>query len=74
MLINGVSTCWSLGYVTGAASSSSLPAGAEVISSVVPNLTPGTCLSGGPAYSIPSASTAAACSAICVADINCAGW
>ena len=76
-LISSVSTCWSLGYVNGATPSTSLPAGAEVVSSVAPplsTLTPGTCMTAGPAYSIPSAATAAACMAICVADTNCAAW
>ena len=77
MLINGVSTCWSLGYVNDATPSSSLPAGAEVVSSVAPSLStlvPGTALTGGSPYSTPEAATAAACIAKCSADTGCAGW
>ena len=68
-----VSTCYSLGFITGATPSTSLPTGL-VISSSVSTLTPGTALTGGsPPYSTPNGRTAMLCLAACVADTNCAG-
>ena len=69
------STCYQLGFITGATASTNLPAGvALVISSSVSTLTPGTALTGGsPPYSTPNGRTAMLCLAACVADANCAG-
>ena len=73
-LVNGTSTCYSLGFVASTASTT-LPAGLVVSGAAsYSTLIPGTALTGGTPYSVFPAGTAAACSTTCVADSKCAGW